>query len=93
MPPVGKRRFTPRFEEVGGGNVGRAGGAGLIDVKAEADDLLDFGEETIETEFGRRVEGRVAAENEEGLDRALADLFGERPPSMEAALAVSELKM
>ena len=72
-----RERIAPRFEEMRGGHMGRRRGAGLVDVQAEADDLLDLAEQLVEAEFGRRVEGRIAAENDERLDRALADLLGE----------------
>ncbi len=59
----------------------RAQGTRLVDVEAEADDLLDLLEQAIEAELGGgtdirgRIENGVATENEEGLDRTLADLF------------------
>src|SRR5207249_2528913 len=72
-----RERIAPRFEEVGGGNVSCAHGAGFIDVQTEPDDLLDFAKQSIKAKIGRRIEGRVAAKDEKRFNRALADPFGE----------------
>src|ERR1700677_1356457 len=60
-----------------GGDMSRAYRTGFIHEQPMPNDLLDLPEENVESEFGRGVEDRIAAENEERLDRALIDLVGQ----------------
>ena len=58
-------------------DVGRRRGAGLVYVAAQTDDLLNLSEHFVETQLGRRSERRIAAKDQQRLDRTLADRLNE----------------
>ena len=72
-----RKVIAPRFEEMGGRDMGRRGGARFIHVQPEPDDLLDLRELIAEAKLGGSVESRISAENKKRFDRALADRLGE----------------
>ncbi len=69
---VGGAGVAPGFEVVGRGDegAGASGGGGLVHVVTEAHDLAGLGDGGGEIEVGGGVVGGVAAEDDEGLDRA-----------------------
>ena len=73
-----RARVSPRFEEMRAGNMPLSFGCGFVNRVGERDRVRHFRQRAGKVEIGRSIEHRVAAQDDERLDRACLHRRDER---------------